>query len=78
MFINQNDFRKIAESMTEITDRIISEKQIEDLGESKRKYLLSLRYKWTLGENVIGEIKNILGIREYLNKKQAFIKTKFN
>ena len=31
MFINQNDFRKIAESMTEITDRIISEKQIEDL-----------------------------------------------
>ena len=41
MFINQNDFRKIAESMTEITDRIISEKQIEDLGESKRKYLLS-------------------------------------
>ena len=78
MFINPSNIRAIAESMTEITDRIISEKQIEDLGESKRKYLLSLRYKWTLGENVIGEIKNILGIRDYLNKKQAFIKTKFN
>ena len=77
MFINPNDFRKIAEVMTELTDRIIPEEQIQALDESKRKHLLSLRYKWTLGENVIGEIKKELGIREYLDKKQAFIKTKF-
>lgn len=82
MFINPSNIRAIAESMTEITDRVISPNQIEEMEESKRKYLLSLRYKWMTGEDgvwdVVREIKKELGIREYLDKKQAFIKTKFN
>jgi hypothetical protein len=78
----------LQKKLTEILQRFITDKDLEGKTDKQLWYLKALV------ENIINPnkgafyykpkneslkiIKDILGIREYLDKKQAFIKTKFN
>lgn len=76
--INENDYNKIAESMTEIIDRIVAPQDIEKLTAPQRRYLLALRWKWMQGEEVIGTIKDVLGIKKtgWDTPKEFYLQTK--
>ena len=82
--INPNNTRKLGEALSELLERIIPEEQLLKLSERQRNFLTTLIYldetgqKTRDGKNPLSVIKEILEIRDYLNKKQVFIKTKFN
>ena len=81
--INYSDPRQLAETLTEIVERIIPIEQLEQLTDKQRKYLIFLIIRWKYGKDVDGKkpidiIKDILKIKPYLNSDETFKKIKYN
>lgn len=79
--INPNNYNQLASSLADILDRLINPKDLEKLTEKQRNYLTVLINKWSQGEEVIGTIKSILGIKPtpfstYRPMTEWYLKTK--
>lgn len=78
--INPNNIQDLASELSNTLDTIITESMVEKLSPKQRAYLTVLINKWTYGENVIGTIKDILGIKpkqnNYSDKTNWYLKQK--
>lgn len=77
--INPNNIQDLASELSNTLDTIIPESVVEKLSPKQRAYLTVLIRKWTYGENVIGTIKDILGIKpknKYSDKANWYLKEK--
>lgn len=83
MLINTNNLKQLGTELAEVIDRIIPESQLEKLSEKQRAFLGTLIYLNSTGQLTrdgqppIAVIKDILGIKPYLDKKETFLKLKF-
>ena len=80
--INYSDPRQLAETLTEIVERIITIEQIEKLTDKQRKFLIMLIIKWKYGQKLDGKepvdiIKDVLKIKPYLNSAESYLKIKY-
>lgn len=80
---NYHDKRKLAETLSEITDTIVPIEQLERLTEKQINFLIMLIMKWTYGQKLDGKnpvdvIKDVLKIKPYLNSAEAYLKIKYN
>lgn len=81
--VNYHDPRQLAETLTEIVERIVTVEKIESLTEKQIKFLVMLVIKWKYGQKVDGKepvdiIKDVLKIQPYLNGAESFKKIKYN
>ena len=82
MMINYNDPKILLESLTEITENIITQQHLERLTDKQRRFLIVLINKWKYGETVDGKkpediMKDILKIKPLLGKAEVYLKIKY-
>jgi hypothetical protein len=81
--INPNNIPDLTYNLADYLDTIIPEQTVARLSEKQRNFLLVLMNKdkegqLVNGQHPIGIMKDILGIRKALDKKDTFLKIKFN
>ena len=81
--INPNDIPKLTYNLADYLDTIISEEIVARLSDKQRNFLIVLMNKDKEGQLVNGQhpiaiMKDILGIRKELDKKETFLKIKFD
>lgn len=82
MMINYNDPKILIESLTEITENIITPQHIEKLTEKQKRFLIVLINKWKYGETIDGKkpeevMKDVLKIKPLLGKADVYLKIKY-
>lgn len=81
--INPNDIPKLTRALVDHLDTIIPEQIVERLSEKQKNFLTVLMNKDNEGELVNGQhpiaiMKDILGIKKALDKKETFLKLKLD
>ena len=80
--INPNDIRKLSEILTETLNRVIPEQTVEKLSEKQRNFLAVLIHLYQVneptrdGKHPLVVMKDMLGIKNYLDKKETYLKLK--
>lgn len=81
--INPNNIKDLTYNIADYLDTIISEETVARLSDKQRNFLIVLMNKDKEGQLVNGQhpiaiMKDILGIRKELDKKETFLKIKFD
>ena len=81
--INPNNIKDLTYNLADYLDTIISEEIVARLSDKQRNFLIVLMNKDKEGQLVNGQhpiaiMKDILGIRKELDKKETFLKIKFD
>lgn len=81
MLINPNNIPYLTRSLADYLDTIIPEQTVARLSEKQRNFLTVLMYRDSIGELVNGQhpitiMKDILGIKKALDKKETYLKLK--
>jgi len=78
---NPNNLKELSESLTEILDTEVIPELLAKLSEDDRVKLCKLKYRWSLGQEVIGDIKDILNKakkpRKYSDKTTNYLQQKY-